>query len=253
MSYNPHVKLQLLWWEWKQTGDPKWRDIALRHALRTAECLVRPDGSVIQSVHYNPGDDRRKLKLHGAGSDSPIHFQNSVLPGQPLFFHTHQGFSADTSWSRVTDWALYGFTAGYQATQDPRLLEVAQRVANFILTELPEDDVPWYDFADEGVHFRNRDSSAAAITAAALARLSLATSGAEFAKRYRSRAEQITQYLIDHYLTPVGEHDSTPPGVLRHGSSTRPSDVPLIYGQYYLLESLLALEKTPHSETLSTR
>ncbi|HEU5403181.1 MAG TPA: DUF4861 family protein [Terriglobales bacterium] len=247
------MNLQLLWWEWKQTGDPKWKDIALNHALRTAEWLVRPDGSVFQSVHYNPGDDRQKLKLHGAGSDSAINFQNSVPPGQPLFFHTHQGFSADTSWSRGTAWALYGFTAGYQATQDPRLLEVAQRVANFILAELPEDNVPWYDFADEGVHFRNRDSSAAAITAAALIRLSAATRDSTLANQYKAGARQITQSLIDHYLSPVGEHDSTPPGVLRHGSSTRPSDVPLIYGQYFLLEALLALEKTPHPEISSGR
>ena len=50
------------------------------------------------------------------------------------------------------------------------------------------------------------------------------------------------QSLIDRYLTPVGADDKTPPGVLRHGSSTRPSDVTLVYGNYYLLEDLLWLE-----------
>jgi len=47
--------------------------------------------------------------------------------------------------------------------------------------------------------------------------------------------------LIDRYLTPVGRDDQTPAGVLRHGSSTRPSDVTLSYGDYYLLEDLLWL------------
>jgi hypothetical protein len=49
----------------------------------------------------------------------------------------------------------------------------------------------------------------------------------------------MVQSLIDGYLTPVGTNDSTPPGVLRHGSSVRPNDSMLIYGQYYLLEDLL--------------
>ena len=50
------------------------------------------------------------------------------------------------------------------------------------------------------------------------------------------------QSLIDRYLTPVSADDKTPPGILRHGSVTRPNDGPLVYGNYYLLEDLLWLE-----------
>ena len=61
---------------------------------------------------------------------------------------------------------------------------------------------------------------------------------------HRSReGERIVQSLIDRYLTPVSAGDKTPPGVLRHGSSTRPSDVSLVYGNYYLLEDLLWLDE----------
>jgi hypothetical protein len=63
------------------------------------------------------------------------------------------------------------------------------------------------------------------------------------AKNYRDTGERIVQSLIDRYLTPVGENDHTLPGVLRHGSSVRPHDSMLIYGQYYLLEDLLWLQQ----------
>jgi unsaturated chondroitin disaccharide hydrolase len=236
------MNLQLLWWATDKTGDKRWTEIGSKHALRTAEWYVRLDGSVFQSVHYNPGDSRQSFILRGGGNESDLPLVNSAAPGQWIFAHTHQGFGADTTWSRGLGWALYGFSAAYAETREPLFLSTAQRIADYAIKNLPSDSVSWYDFDDEGVHFRNRDSSAAAIIAGGLFRLSLITTDSARAKSYREEGERIVQSLIDRYLTPVGDNDQTPPGVLRHGCGVRPSDAMLIYGQYYLLEDLLWLE-----------
>jgi len=240
------MNLQALWWVSRETGDTSWRDMGLQHALRSAEWFIRPDGSVIQSVHYNPGDNRQQFNLHGGGprGDSTVSLLNSAKPGERVFWHTHQGYSASTAWGRGTAWALYGFVAAYEATHDPRLRTAADRVAHAALAQWPDDQVPWYDFNDEGVHFRNRDTSAAVIFAAGLLRLSEVTDPAH-RPRLRARAEAILHALVDRYLTPVYAGDPTPPGILRHGSGTRPLDGPLIYGQYYLLEALLWVRDHP--------
>jgi unsaturated chondroitin disaccharide hydrolase len=243
------MNLQLLWWASDKTGDQRWKEIARKHALRTAEWYVRPDGSVFQSVHYNPGDNRQNFIVQGVAKEADLPLANIAAPGQWVFAHTHQGFGADTTWSRGLGWALYGFSSAYAETHEPLFLATAQRVADYAIENLPEDSVPWYDFDDQGVRFRNRDSSAAGIIAGGLFHLSLVTADSTRAKGYREAGERIVQSLIDRYLTPVGDDDQTPPGVLRHGCSLRPNDAMLIYGQYYLLEDLLWLEQHKRDES----
>lgn len=233
------MNLQIWWWATKETAEPQWREMGLKHALKSAALFVRKDGSVIQSVHYNPGDNRQEF----TPTRGNLRVPNDVKPGRPVYFHTHQGFAADTAWARGTAWGLYGFTVAYAEAKDPRLLSTAERVASFVLDRLPEDGVPWYDFFDEGVHFRIRDTSAAALIAGALLQLSEQVADAARANLYRREGERIAQSLINRYLTPLAARDTTPPGVLRHGSSTRPNDGMTIYGDYYLLETLLWLDE----------
>ncbi len=237
------LNLQILWWASKESGDPQWKEMGLKHAHRAAEWFVRRDGSVLQSVHYNPGDNRQVF----TSSANKMTVPNTTKPGEIVFWHTHQGYAADTSWGRGTAWALYGFAAAYRDTKDPVLLATAEKVASYVLDHLPEDGVTWYDFDDEGVHFRNRDTSAAALIAGGLLTLSETATDPAKQTRYRQESERITKSLIDRYLTPVAANDPAPPGIFRHGSSTRPNDGMLTYGDYYLLETLLRLNASSNA------
>ena len=131
------MNLQIWFWATRETSDPQWREMGLQHALRSAEWLVRADGSVIQSVHYNPGDNRQEVNSHGI----KVPLSHSARPGEKVMHHTHQGFAADTSWGRGTAWALYGFTAAFNETKDARLLATAEKIAAFVIDRLPEDRV----------------------------------------------------------------------------------------------------------------
>jgi unsaturated chondroitin disaccharide hydrolase len=223
------MNLELLFEATMFSGDKKYEEIAIQHALTTMKNHYRPDFSCYHVVDYD------------------------TLTGNVLDKATCQGFTDESSWSRGQSWGLYGFVICYRYTKDPQYLAFAENIAHFLLNHanLPEDMVPYWDYnaPDSGLVAEwkydpskypeiLRDASAAAIMSSAL--FELATYSDENGPGYRAAASEILKslespeyfesaknkyFILDHCV-----------GSLPHGAEI---DKPLIYADYYFLEAEL--------------
>ena len=210
------MNLELLLWASKHGGQSEWYDMAVSHALRTMDDHVREDGSTIQIVDYNPNT------------------------GEIIRKETHQGYDAESTWSRGQAWGVYGFTMMFRETGDARFLMTAKSLADYIVAHLPEDFVPYWDYDAPNIPDEEKDASAAAITASALLELSTLADQPEDRAYYGDAAFRILESLCsDAYLA----EGTVSGGILLHGvgnhNRNTEVDVSLIYADYYFLEALL--------------
>ena len=208
------MNLEMLFWASKETGDPKYRDIAITHANTTLSNHFRPDMSSFHVVDYD------------------------TITGQPVAWQTHQGLSDDSSWARGQAWGLYGFAVCFRETGDVRYLEAAKKIAAFTKENLPEDLVAYWDFNDPAIPNTHRDASAAAITASALYILSSVTDQGK--EEYAALADNILSSLSSpQYLAELGVNGGF---LIQHCVGNKPKnsevDTPLNYADYYYLEAL---------------
>jgi len=212
------VNLPLLWWAWKAAGEERYLRVALSHADRTARWHVKPNGRIIQSVHFHPET------------------------GEAVREETHQGSGTQGCWTRGQAWGVYGFAEAYRITGQQRFLEIADRTAGYYFARAGADLVPFYCFDDPAIPHVPRDSSAAAITAAGL--LVLAEHATEVTVRTRclDRADALLSALVTGYLTPQSEADHRPPGMLPHScynlKAGWDTDHEIVWGDFFLLKAL---------------
>jgi unsaturated chondroitin disaccharide hydrolase len=119
---------------------------------------------------------------------------------------------------------------------------MALRVSDWWLDHLPEGQIAFWDFDDPAIPDTNLDTSATAIAAAALLKLSALVP--ERAACYGAGAERMAAALIDH-LTPIDGADERPPGMLLDACYNHrlrlATHHELIWGDYFLLEAARAL------------
>ena len=141
------MNLPLLYWASAETGDNRFRDVAIQHARTTKNLFVRPDDSVYHAYRFD------------------------VDSGSPLRGDNYCGQNVDSHWARGTAWAMYGFTLSYSHTGEARFLATALRTARKFIRNLGHDPVPVWDFMLPPGQPRILDSSAAAIAVCGLQEL----------------------------------------------------------------------------------
>jgi uncharacterized protein YyaL (SSP411 family) len=208
------MNLEMLFWASKETGDPKYHDIAISHANTTLANHFRENMSSYHVVDYD------------------------TITGQAIAKVTHQGLKDDSSWARGQAWGLYGYTVCFRETGDVKYLEAAKKIASFIKANLPEDFVPYWDYDDPAKPNAYRDASAAAVTASALYMLSSLTDQGK--EEYAALAEKILGSLSSPaYLAEIGDNGGF---LIKHCVGNMPKksevDTPLNYADYYYLEAL---------------
>jgi len=201
--------IPFLSWVYGKTGNNNIRQIINDHCMTTLKRNLNEDGSTIQVVDFDPSGEQsiKRVKLNG--------------------------FSEDSCYSRGQARAVTGFVSAYRATENPVFLDVAKKCADYFISSLPSDFVPFYDFHDPNPNIP-KDSSAASIALLGLLGLSQITLN----HKYKKAFYDVLKSLTVNYLSC----DKANQGFLLHGCGSKNKgynlDSSLIYGDYYFLEIL---------------
>ena len=101
------MNLSLLWWAYKERGDPRFYNVAHQHTEHTANFHVRRDGSTFHVVDFD------------------------LETAEILHSGTIHGHSDESTWARGQAWALYGFAMAYLATQDLTFYEISESLSDY--------------------------------------------------------------------------------------------------------------------------
>jgi rhamnogalacturonyl hydrolase YesR len=209
------LNLELLFEASKITGDPTFKNIAIKHANTTLKNHFRKDNSCYHVVDYD-------TISHGVRKKA-----------------TFQGFNDESSWARGQSWAVYGFTMCYRYTQNKEYLKQAEATANYYINNknMPEDGITYWDFKDTSIPNAPRDASSAAVMASALIELYHFTNN----KSYLDYSNKVINSLSsDKYLL---NNSVKAPFLLDHSTGNWPKkdeiDQPINYADYYFLEAII--------------
>ncbi len=216
------MNIPLLYWASDETGDDRFKKIAMRHADMSMRDHVRADGSVNHIVVHNP--------------NTP----------EVLEVKAGQGYASDSCWSRGSAWALYGFILSYIHTREERYLDTAKKVANYFIANVSENNwLPLCDFRQPEIPVLY-DSTAGTIAACGLIEIAKNVPDGE-QKLYFTAALNMLKAMEKNWCNWEENEDA----VLQMGTERyieHPTDgqrgvhIPIIYGDYFFAEAIFKLK-----------
>lgn len=208
------MNLPLLYWASETTGDPRFYHVATRHADKAMKHFVRKDGSVIHIVEFDPNT------------------------GDYVNDFAGQGYGKGTAWSRGQSWGLYGFTASYKHTGKQEYLDIAKKIAAFIISQLPESGLVPCDFCQPAEPWVQDDIAAGVIASALLELNELAPEESEL---YLSTALKLLQAIDRESADWSMETDQiTLKGTSGYHMTDRNKN--FVYGDYFYIEAVFKLK-----------
>ena len=210
------MNIPLLYWATEETGDPLYREVALKHYATTMKVAFREDASAYHTYYFDP------------------------KTGKPTKGVTAQGVSNDSAWARGQAWAMYGVLLTYSYEQNDDALKAFKATANYYLNHLPSDYVAYWDLSFTTGYEEPRDSSSAAIALCALLEaVKIMDEKDELRQVYVNAAKRIMNSLIDNYMTTDHTYAN---GLLLHATYSKPGnngvDEMNIWGDYFFMEAL---------------
>ena len=215
------MNLPILYFASRETGDDRYKRIAMSHADMAIRDHLRADGSVVHIAEHTR-ETGECVKTYGG-----------------------QGIAEGSSWSRGQAWALYGFTISYIHTGEERYLNAAKQVANYFIANCCDDWLPRVDFRapSEPVYYDSTAGCCAACGLLELAKRLPETEGGLYAPAALKMHQDIE--------AKFGNFDPATDDMIGYGTVRYPADsvlkgnpglhISIIYADFFYTEAILKL------------
>lgn len=204
--------LPVLWRAYRETNDPRFRDVALTHADRHLDWYIKPDYRLWNLAEFDPNSGELRDR------------------------YNHLARSDESCWARGMGWNIAGLAYAYDETGAERFRRALEGSIGYYRENAPPDLVPYWDFEDPAIPDAPRDTSSAGIAAYGLVNIDRTSKAADSFRRFGT---EILDSLLEKYLV---YEDSDRRGMVLHGCYNKPGDYATdnehIWTDYYVAYAL---------------